>query len=786
MEARQKGCSAKGFFPPDSDIEVRERIRKSSINFSRNSSRHCTSTRGGTRIKIRSTMPTVKTIEFDLSPAELDLYEAVTDYVRRHFTQAARSSNNRIAFTMMLLQRRLSSSLEAIHLSLERRLQKLVELIAATLEERERLQEEIRSFDPDQYEEETPESQSELEEKAELAFEQVSIEELGRERQELEQLLGKSASIRNHSVERKYQELEETIFGENGLLNKGEKILIFTEARDTLLYLERRLLERVPEVAKIEGCFSMEQRREQVDLFRSHCPIMLATDAGGESINLQFCNQMVNYDIPWNPNKLEQRMGRIHRIGQKNEVFVFNLVARNTREGDVMRTLLKKIEQMRKDLGKDFVYDFIGDILDDNDLSLAELTQESVLNRQNLDQIIEGIDRVLSKEHQRLLQAVAEERLDEESIDLPGMRREQNTLFLNRVPSRIYARFTKEALTARKVAIEGEGKGSFRIEHFPKSVRDFARRKNVRVQLDDVTYRLTGKESLAADNVALLSDEHPLFRLAMALTREEWQSIALEHVEIEYPTKESLVVEIHEVGIVDGTGRVLYRELLHIARRENDSFIYLSPYWLYGVNLSGAARFKPLVEEAQFRNQAIRKAMLKMVGLRNKREEQINKKSQFLRKAFEAQYREAMKKLAEYRATNVDNRLGALINQMSAQLIEIEERREQRIAEIERERSIQLCPTRRVMQITLRPNSSLTFRSLHDNWIGSIQRYELMAGRTNLQVFDELGLVDFYSETPDGEPRLIIAADDSSYQLSQMRRQDLGEWLEKTYLRMGK
>jgi len=115
-------------------------------------------------------------------------------------------------------------------------------------------------------------------------------------------------------------------------------------------------------------------------------------------------------------------------------------------------------------------------------------------------------------------------------------------------------------------------------------------------------------------------------------------------------------------------------------------------------------------------------------------------------------------------------------------LIEIEERREQRIAEIERERSIQLCPNRRVMQITLRPDGSLTFRSLHDNWIGSIQRYELMAGRSNLQVFDELGLVDFYSETPEGEPRLIIAADDSNYQLSQTRRQDLGEWLEKTYL----
>ncbi|KZN96639.1 hypothetical protein AZI98_07460 [Aeribacillus pallidus] len=81
----------------------------------------------------------------------------------------------------------------------------------------------------------------------------------------------------------------------------------------------------------------MEQRRAEVEKFRNDVQIMLATDAGGESINLQFCNQMINYDIPWNPNRLEQRMGRIHRIGQKNEVFIFNLVASNTREGDVQR-----------------------------------------------------------------------------------------------------------------------------------------------------------------------------------------------------------------------------------------------------------------------------------------------------------------------------------------------------------------------------------------------------------------------------------------------------------------
>lgn len=145
----------------------------------------------------------------------------------------------------------------------------------------------------------------------------------------------------------------------------------------------------------------MDERRRQVELFRNECQIMLATDAGGESINLQFCNQMINYDIPWNPNKLEQRMGRIHRIGQKNEVAIFNLVASNTREGDVMIRLLEKMERMREDLGADLVYDFIGDIVDGDFNDLASLMQAAVIHREKLDDIIATMERKLSEEHKK-------------------------------------------------------------------------------------------------------------------------------------------------------------------------------------------------------------------------------------------------------------------------------------------------------------------------------------------------------------------------------------------------
>ncbi|KJE27973.1 hypothetical protein LG52_2260 [Geobacillus kaustophilus] len=131
----------------------------------------------------------------------------------------------------------------------------------------------------------------------------------------------------------------------------------------------------------------MEERRKQINKFKDECQVTLATNSGGETINLQFCNQMINYDIPWNPNKLEQRMGRIHRIGQRNEVFVFNLVAGNTREGRVLITLMTKMEQMRKDLGHDLVYDFIGDLLEEHAADLPTLMQQAILQREQIDDV---------------------------------------------------------------------------------------------------------------------------------------------------------------------------------------------------------------------------------------------------------------------------------------------------------------------------------------------------------------------------------------------------------------
>ncbi|WP_331713177.1 helicase-related protein [Aneurinibacillus soli] len=724
---------------------------------------------------------TTQTVAFNMSRLEKELYEEVTAYVREHFNRGEQSGNRNITFAMMVLQRRLSSSVEAVHFSLKRRYEKLRALLEQSLEEREAVLREINTIDITAYEEETTEVQQDLEDKLEAVTTSVNVEELQAEIFVLENLVEKSKYLHENTAERKYVELEQTIFGENGLLKNGEKILIFTEFADTLHYLEKRLLERVPKLAKIVGYYSMDERRRQVELFKSECSIMLATDAGGESINLQFCNQMVNYDIPWNPNKLEQRMGRIHRIGQKNETFVFNLVAVDTREGEVMYRLLNKMEQMREDLGSDLVYDFMGEVIEDQYVSLEHLMQEAIMNRERLDEIIDGLEKTISEEHKRLLQIAAQEKMDEQTVDLPGMKRERYMLSVTSIPVRAYAEFSREVLANNRVKVH-EANDTFRIERLPKSVREFARKHSIRLSTKEASLRFTGNVDKESDAVELLINDHPLFQLSMAFAEQLMQKVALDRIQLSFPVSSPLLVEVHEMSVTDGTGRELARELMYIAQKEDGSFTCFSPYWIFQNQWQGECTVQPLIENSAFRAQAIREAQKRLLLVKQKREQQLNKKSQFLQRTFEAQYQDTVRKLTEYQSMNEENRNSALINQMNAQLIEIEERSEERMLEIERERSITLRPTHRCLQIGIVPNGQQMNRLFPEEWANVVQQYEALNGRTKLQVFPAFGLVDFYSETYEGEGRFMILTDNPAFELSSVQKKDLGDVLDRTVL----
>ena len=448
-------------------------------------------------------------------------------------------------------------------------------------------------------------------------------------------------------------------------------------------------------------------------------------------------------------------MGRIHRIGQRNEVFVFNLVAVNTREGEVMKRLLEKLEQMRVDLGQELVYDFIGEVLEEEEIDLASLMEKAISGRENLDDLIAQMEKRLSEEHRRLLEQAREERLDDQSFDLPGVRRSYNELSLESIPERVYGQFTLEQLQSTRLKLNlSNDKSIIRIDRIPKSVRDFSRKHKIHFS-DEGTYRFTVKEDKETEDLLLLSNDHPLYKLALAYAEQDVQRISLPTCSIRCKANEPMIVELNEISFVNGQGRELERSLLLLAKRENGGYIRLSPYWLFGDTIKGMEISS--LEDGNFKGEVIKQARLQLITLRFGREELLNRKSQFLRRSFDTQMTTLYERLQRYQTEDIAHKNSALINQTISQIEDLEERRHDRLEEIERERSIQLRSVKKVAQFKVQPYEDSPYSRLIPNDFESIVKdYETHQGRLNLKRMDAYGLVDFISEDTEGVSRYII------------------------------
>ncbi len=284
------------------------------------------------------------TVPFELTWAEKRLYDHVTQYINRFLPyQQGGTRRSSVALARTVLQRRLASSLNAIHRSLERRATKfkdiLQELERVPASEHEKILQKYRLLASSGYEDEEREG-DDLDEWQDEAMESfpvvLRVDQLRDEVHALENLVQEAATVMALGEESKLKALrrclEDTQFRE--LTDGRGKLLIFTEHRDTLEYLRRHLQQWGYSTCEIHGGMNAVLRREAAQRFHETAQVCLATEAAGEGINLQFCHLMINYDIPWNPNRLEQRMGRIHRIGQRSDVYIFNFVATNTIEGD--------------------------------------------------------------------------------------------------------------------------------------------------------------------------------------------------------------------------------------------------------------------------------------------------------------------------------------------------------------------------------------------------------------------------------------------------------------------
>lgn len=318
-----------------------------------------------------------RTVAFELTPDEKRLYDAVTQYLSTKKEEASASKNIHVSLALTVMQRRLTSSIVAVKNTLQRRwnaLQSLVDEIGknpSLWTQRHKL-ETLDVDSLDEYDELDDEERDSLDSilsdprKFKLFTTAKSLQELQKEAADVKKLFDMASELAiREQEEKKFQELQVLLKSE-GVLDNHEKLVIFTEHKDTLLYLEERLSKKFGYgVATIHGGKNVEERRTaQYAFAKPDTQILIATDAAGEGINLQFCRLLINWDIPWNPNRLEQRMGRIHRYGQKKDVLVFNMVANNTREGRVLEKLLTKLDVIRAGIGDDRVYDVIQDVFE--------------------------------------------------------------------------------------------------------------------------------------------------------------------------------------------------------------------------------------------------------------------------------------------------------------------------------------------------------------------------------------------------------------------------------------
>ncbi|HEV7858772.1 MAG TPA: DUF1822 family protein [Pyrinomonadaceae bacterium] len=349
----------------------------------------------------------VETIGFHVDADELDFYNDLTEYVEDQSIKASIDDSARgraLTFTMAMLQRRFASSIYAVRRSLQRMQEKRQRILNDPEGYR---QEQIARKRPENFEDLPENEQQQIVADLENVVASVDPAALRAEIQQLGRLIEEAVQLEKREVESKLVKLREEIVKAGIFDDPNMKLLIFTEHKDTLDYLVGKLRDWGLTVTQIHGSMHVGDRdtpgtriyaeRE----FRESAQIMVATEAAGEGINLQFCWFMINYDIPWNPVRLEQRMGRIHRYGQDKDCLIFNFVSVNTREGRVLTKLLERLKEIRRELGTDHVFDVVGEVFPSNllekmfrDMYAHNLTEEAIKARIVADVDVERFKQI--------------------------------------------------------------------------------------------------------------------------------------------------------------------------------------------------------------------------------------------------------------------------------------------------------------------------------------------------------------------------------------------------------
>ena len=463
-----------------------------------------------------------RTQPFTLVGAEYELYEEVTEYINDFLPRVTGKRKHVFALTRIVFQRRLASSLAAITSTLGRRYKRLSEMLAEldALPESERAQKleqfrliEVPVDDEMESDDETDEEQELLIDSAIVA---ETIERLREEVEELNRLVKLARGTMAIGTEAKLDALkhclEQTEFAE--LKDGRGKLLIFTEHKDTLAYLVTNLEAWGYTTTTIHGGLSPQERKLRQIEFQRDAQVCVATEAAGEGINLQFCHLMINYDMPWNPMRLEQRMGRIHRIGQKHDVYVFNFAAENTIEGMIVARLLAKLEQIKETLG-DRVFDVIGELLKLNEVNFEDLLREAAYNPKDISEYLDEIERI-DPERLKEYEKATGIALAKSHVDLAKVRGEDWRSQERRLMPEFVEGFFARASETTGLTLDLRADGLLRAEHVPAMFRSDNLRSVQHLGRPDQRYpKFTFRKEQARESknldAELMSPGHRLF-----------------------------------------------------------------------------------------------------------------------------------------------------------------------------------------------------------------------------------------------------------------------------------
>jgi superfamily II DNA or RNA helicase len=489
------------------------------------------------------------TISYRLSEREYDLYAAVTDYVREEMNRAERleaegQGRRRavVGFALTTLQRRLASSPEAIYQSLRRRRERL----EARLHDEQWLaraaqnkgDEDLNKYEAEIPADEDDQTAEEVEVAEEVVVDQASAArnavELKHEIDTLKQLEQKALNLRNSRKDRKWEELSSLLQQHEEMRDRygnRRKLIVFTEHRDTLNYVAdqiRALLGKPEAVVVIHGSMGRDDRKKTEEAFKYDptVQILVATDAAGEGINLQRAHLMVNYDLPWNPNRLEQRFGRIHRIGQTEVCHMWNMVAEDTREALVFQTLLHKLEQESKALGGQ-VFDVLGKAF--QDVSLKDMLMQAIRYGDSAD-VAKQIKRTVEAtfDHEQIQKLLSEDALAREVMtkeQITDIRERMDRAEARRLQPHFIGSFFREAFTRLGGTIKDREPGRWQITHVPARIRERDRQIGRGVPIQREYERVTfDKNTVVVEGrplAAFVYPGHPLLDSVIDLIRQD-------------------------------------------------------------------------------------------------------------------------------------------------------------------------------------------------------------------------------------------------------------------------